>query len=130
MRVPQQIHDAILQHARFCAPLEACGLLATDGTGALRMVYCLTNVERSRRRFTVSPQEHFKALQHAERSGWSIGGVFHSHPTAPARPSVVDVAQALDPRWLYVIAGPLASPELRAFTIARGEVNELEVEVG
>jgi proteasome lid subunit RPN8/RPN11 len=130
LRLPSQVHEAILVHARFCAPFEACGLLALDDAGAVRMVYCLTNVERSRRRYTVSPQEHFKAIQHAERLGWTIGGVFHSHPEAPARPSSVDLAEARDPEWLYLIVGPLRTPEVRAFRIVRGAATELEVAVG
>jgi proteasome lid subunit RPN8/RPN11 len=71
------MHDAIVTHAQYCSPYEACGLIAFDETGSPRMAYCLTNAERSRRRFTVSPQEHFGALRHAERHGWVISGVFH-----------------------------------------------------
>ncbi len=129
IRLPVQMRDAMVAHARFCAPYEACGLVAVDGDGALRMVYCLTNLHRSSRRFTVAPQEHFGALQHAERLGWTIGGAFHSHPRAPARPSARDITEALDPTWVHFVVGPLSQPEVRAYRIARGVAEELEIAI-
>ncbi len=114
---------AIVQHMRFCAPDEACGLLAVDASGEPVMAYCLTNVDHSpRRRFTVDPAEHFRAMRHAEANGWAIGGSFHSHPRGRAVPSPVDVAAALDPTWWYVVAGPASRPEVRAYRIVEGMV--------
>jgi proteasome lid subunit RPN8/RPN11 len=125
--VSPQVREAMVAHARFCAPEEACGLLATDDTGAVRMVYCLTNVDRSPSSYTVDPTEQYNALMHAERNGWSLGGAFHSHPASGAVPSRTDVERALEPGWLYVIVG-LADPgrpELRAWRIDRGTVAEV-----
>jgi proteasome lid subunit RPN8/RPN11 len=116
---------AIVQHTSFCAPEEACGLLGVDAGGEPVMAYCLTNVDRSpRRRFTVDPAEHFRAMRHAEANGWTIGGSFHSHPRGRAVPSPVDVAAALDPGWWYVVAGPASRPEVRAFRIVDGIVDD------
>lgn len=124
--MPGQIHEALVSHARFCAPEEACGLIAIDEAGRLRMAYATTNVERSRVRFTVSPREHFGAIRHAERNGWSIGGSFHSHPDSAAFPSASDIAGALDPEWLYLVVGlGNGYPELRGFRIRGGLVAEV-----
>ena len=125
--LPAQINEAVIAHARFTYPIEACGLLALDEAGAIRMAYCLTNLDRSRYRFTVDPNEHFRALRHAERNGWEIGGVFHSHPFSPAFPSPTDVGGALDPTWLHVVVGLAdpSAPEVRVFTIADGVVTEI-----
>ena len=125
MDFPAQIRDAIVAHAEAAYPEEACGLLAGDGSGRLRMVYCLTNAEASPTRYTVDPVEHFRAMEHAERQGWEVAGVYHSHPASPAYPSPVDVATALDPEWLYVIVGPVAAPEVRGFRIRAGYVAEV-----
>ena len=124
MELPAQVRDAIVAHARTAFPDEACGLLAVDGAGAVRMVYCLTNSDPSPTRFSVDPDEHFGALLHAEHAGWAIGGVYHSHPVSPAYPSPTDVAGALDPDWLYVIVGPARRPQVRGFRIRNGEVCE------
>lgn len=130
MLLPAQIVDAVVAHGRFTYPEEACGLLAVDADGRVRMAYCLTNVERSRHRFTVEPTEHYRALRHAERHGWEIGGDFHSHPASPAYPSATDVAGALDPEWIHVVVS-LTDPDapvVRVFSIVEGEVTELEPE--
>lgn len=116
--------DAILAHSRLSYPNEACGLLAGDAEG-LRMVYCLTNAEESASRYTIEPSEHFGALQHAERSGWELLGAFHSHVHGPAVPSPVDVAEAAEPGWVWIVAGPVdGATELRAYRIADGVATE------
>lgn len=129
LTMPGQIRDAIVAHARFCAPEEACGLLAFDGAGRLRMAYCLSNVDASPSRFTVDPNEHFRAIRHAERNGWVIGGAFHSHPASEARPSPTDIAGALTAAWLHVIAGPLSMPAVRGFVIVGDRAVEVRLRV-
>jgi proteasome lid subunit RPN8/RPN11 len=121
-----EMHEAMVAHARFCFPEEACGLIAVDRDHSPRMVYATTNVDRSRVRFTVSPTEHFGAIQHAERCGWTIAGSFHSHPDSSAFPSARDIDGALDPSWLYVIIGfSNGGPNVRGFRIRDSEVAEV-----
>ncbi len=126
MRVPALILEAMIAHARFEFPNEACGLLAADETGALRMCYCLTNADGSQVSYTVDPTEHFRSMQHAERNGWELVGAFHSHPRSAAFPSSTDRRQALEPDWLYVIVGMVesADPEIKAYRIRDGVVAE------
>jgi [CysO sulfur-carrier protein]-S-L-cysteine hydrolase len=123
--IPSQAREAMLRHAISCLPEEACGLIAGDVDGAIRMVYPLTNAQRSTIAFTIEPVEHFRALQHADRNGWELIGVFHSHPTSGAYPSPTDIAQAAEPNWLYIVIGLRAEPELRVFRIRSGRVAEI-----
>jgi proteasome lid subunit RPN8/RPN11 len=123
---PSQIHLAVVAHAQFCMPEEACGLLAMDRSGRLRMAYATTNVERSSVRFTVAPGEHYGAIRNAERQGWAIGGSFHSHPESVAFPSARDIAGALDASWLYVVVGMGGGfPEVRGFRIREMRIDEV-----
>ena len=126
MEVPAEIRRAMVAHALFCYPEEACGLLAADEEGRLRMAYCLGNADASPVTYTLDPQEHFRALRHAEANGWHLAGVFHSHTRSPARPSPTDVARALEPDWLYVLVGleDRGDPEVRGFWIREGTVEE------
>ena len=126
MEVPTEIRRAMVAHALFCYPEEACGLLAVDGEGRLRMAYCLGNADRSAVTYSLEPEEHFRALRHAEANGWRLGGVFHSHTHSPARPSPTDVAQALEPDWLYMLVSleDREAPEVRGFWIRDGKVAE------
>jgi len=127
--LPVEMARAMVQHARFALPEEACGLLAGDASG-LRMVYPTTNLDHAVDRFTVDPQEHLRAWKHAERNGWSIVGAFHSHPRSDPYPSSRDVAGALDPEWLYVIVGRVTTrPRMAAFRIRAGRVTEVRVDL-
>lgn len=116
----------MVAHALFCYPEEACGLLAADEEGRLRMAYCLSNADRSPATYALEPQEHFRALRHAEARGWHLAGVFHSHSHSPAYPSPTDVARALEPDWLYVLVSlaDREAPEARGFWIRDGNVEE------
>lgn len=95
------------------------------------MVYCLSNIERSPVAYTLDPTEHMKAWRHAERSGWTLTGVFHSHTHTAAYPSKTDVARALEPQWTYWLVSleDQSDPEVRAFRIRDGEVDEETVAV-
>ena len=124
--IPEQIHAAMIAHADFCFPEEACGLIAVDEEHALRMVYAATNIDRSRTKFTVSPEEHFGAIRHAETQGWQVAGSFHSHPESAAFPSAHDIAGALDPEWLYVVVGLLGGvADVRGYRIRDFAVSEV-----
>ena len=123
MRISGEAVGAILTHARNCEPEECCGLIATDD-GEIVFVYPLTNVDRSPRSFTSAPDEALGAFLHAERSGWAIGGVFHSHPSGPEIPSKRDITEAADERWLHLLVSPSG---LKCFKIADGVVHEIEL---
>lgn len=117
----------MIAHAEFCAPEEACGLLAGSGD-TIEMVYCLTNADRSPTRYTIEPTEHFRAMRHAERMGLEIVGAFHSHPVSAAYPSVTDLRLALD-NWYWFIVSLAGRPTVRAFRLEDGSVDEVELEV-
>ena len=134
MDLPEQMREAMVAHARFAYPEEGCGLLASapgDDGPSLRMVYCLTNATRSPTRYTVAPNEHFRAMRHAESNGWELTGVFHSHTHSAAYPSPTDVQGALEPDWLYVIVGlsDPGAPDVRAYRIRDGHITEEELVV-
>lgn len=95
--------DAVLAHARHERPAEACGLLALDAQGTVRFVYCLSNADASPQSFMIAPEEFFGANRHAERQGWEIAGMFHSHPDGPPGPSKTDRARAPSSDWLYIV---------------------------
>jgi proteasome lid subunit RPN8/RPN11 len=130
--VPFQVADAMFKHSGWTYPEEACGLVAFDDDGDPVLTLCLTNVDHARDRFTITPDEQFGALQLAERLGYRIGAVFHSHTESEAVPSEFDVGGGADPEWLHFIVGPVAGrrPLLRAYRIVEGGVAEVKVTIG
>lgn len=130
--VPGQVADAMFKHSGWAYPEEACGLVAFDADRDPVLTICLTNADHRTDRFTISPEEHFGAQKLAERCGYTIGAIFHSHPRSEAYPSRWDVNGGADPMWLHFVVGPVMGkrPLLRAFRIVQGEVTEVRVTVG
>ncbi len=117
IRLPVQVREAIGAHANSCAPEECCGLLATDPIGEVRFAYPLTNAEHSATAFLIDPNESYGAFMHADRRGWSISGVFHSHPAGPGDLSDRDLVENTDQRWIHLLISPAG---LRAFRLESG----------
>ena len=92
----------IIEHCLAALPNEGCGMLAKDGDRVAR-VYPMGNEDASPVSYTVPPQEHFEALTDAESHGWSLEGVFHSHPRGPDGMSATDLIRVADPQWLYIV---------------------------
>jgi proteasome lid subunit RPN8/RPN11 len=116
-------------HARRDRPLECCGLLIGRGrsvTGAVAM----RNVEASPTRFRVDDREHI-ALRRALRllsPPLDVIGVYHSHPSGPARPSPTDLAEASYPEWLYVIVGMAGDRvRVRGFVLETGRMRPVRL---
>ena len=61
----------------------------------------------------------------AEKRGFELLGVMHSHTHTEAYPSPTDVNQAPDPAWHYVIVSlKREAPVLRSYRIVDGEISE------
>ncbi|MEA1903261.1 MAG: M67 family metallopeptidase [Actinomycetota bacterium] len=121
VRLSEDLRQKIIDHCLAELPNEGCGLLAMEGDRVVE-VYPTENLDRSPVGYTIPPEEHFAALTDAESHGWSLGGVFHSHPNGQARPSMTDVRAALEPDWAYLIVGLGDDPVVRAWSIREGQI--------
>jgi proteasome lid subunit RPN8/RPN11 len=118
----QNIHD----HAQAALPEECCGLLV-GRAGRIHEIWPARNVSPDpRRRFLVSPEDHFSAQRHVRARGLGVVGVYHSHPAGAAQPSPTDREEAAEEGFLYVIAAPSAS-ELRAWRFLQGNFHEVRL---
>jgi len=115
--IPPEVRAALEEHARAEGPNEACGLLLLRGGRAERYV-AGRNGAASPYRFEleVDPEVWF-----LEDDGYDLA-VFHSHLSAPPRPSRTDVENiGLWEGKPYVIL-TLATGELAAWRIAGGRI--------
>lgn len=112
VRLPEPIRDRIVSHCQAELPYEACGLLGVRN-GSVVETYPARNLDRSSTSYTVDPSDHFAAMVDAEERGFTLGGVYHSHPNGNASMSQTDVAKALEPEWVYLVVGlGSAEPEI------------------
>jgi proteasome lid subunit RPN8/RPN11 len=120
--------SVMTSHARGALPNEACGLFAgviEGDTKTVKAVYCLSNTDKSPEHFSMAPEEQFKIISDIRKTGYTLLGNFHSHPSTPARPSDEDIRLAFDPSLSYIIISLKdAEPILKSFTICNGKVSE------
>jgi len=86
-------------HAELAYPRECCGLVLADleaGILRVRQVMPTPNGATDRRRFRIHPCRVLKTMIRARQLGWSLAGVYHSHPEGQARPSTPDRLDSWD----------------------------------
>jgi proteasome lid subunit RPN8/RPN11 len=130
LRLTRTALDELVALAYDRYPEEACGLIAGPAAGEALAFYPCRNVAASARVYTLDPKDHLAAELDAERRGWEIVGVVHSHTHSEPYPSPTDVAQAPDPAWHYVIVSlKRDAPEVRAYHLVDGDIAEEPIEL-
>ena len=132
-----ELLQELIDWARVAAPDESCGILIGDrppdeGGRALRFHGLRNAAETPQTRYLIDPQEQADVMIPAEDAGEAVWGIFHSHPATPPIPSQTDVAQAFYPDSLYLLCS-LADPDhpdVRAWRIRDGQVDEVALEIG
>jgi proteasome lid subunit RPN8/RPN11 len=131
MRIPAQMRDEIVAHARAEAPNECCGMIgARDGQAT--SLYRARNAEESPLRYVVHPQDQFRIMEDMDERGEELGAIYHSHTKSPAYPSQTDINLAEgwpDPVYVICSIADDDSPELRGFAIRDDRVEEVELDV-
>ena len=123
--------DEIVAHARDELPNECCGLIAAEDGRAVKL-FRTSNAEASPVRYGLDPREQYRIMMEIERGGWILGAIYHSHTRSPAYPSQTDVNLAFYPDALYLIVSlqDTDRPDLRAYRIVDGQIDEVELSVG
>jgi proteasome lid subunit RPN8/RPN11 len=122
--VPDATRRALVEHAREEAPNEACGLLVVRAGVAERYVRG-RNAAASPYRFELELDD--PEVWFLEDDGYELA-VFHSHLSAPPRPSRTDVENVGLWRGKPYLIYCVASDELAAWTIEEGRIAPLELQ--
>ena len=122
MVIGSDVRAALEEHARAEAPNEACGVVVVRDGHAVRYERGRNRAESPYRfELDVDPEVWF-----LEDDGYDLA-VFHSHVSAPARPSRTDVENiGLWEGRPYLILS-LGTGELAAFAIEGGRISELRL---
>ena len=118
LTIPHTLYQALVAHARSQLPLEACGLLRGREGRVTGFLPAQNIAATPRTDYQVDPESLLRALSW-EDEGDELMAIFHSHPSSPPRPSLVDVARALYPDSVYLILSfqDPTHPQLQGFTI-------------
>ena len=129
MRIAKAQHDELVAHAEADAPDECCGYMRMSD-GRVEEVFRAENLRHSPYGYELDAKSLFAANE-LDDDGHGVA-IYHSHPRSAAEPSQTDINLAQYPHWLYVIvtlAGRDGGPEVRAWRIADGRVEEEDVVV-
>ncbi len=127
IRLPRPIVNRILTHVQQEPEREVCGFLAARGDEICSW-YPVRNIAGDAAiRFEMEPREQIAALRQMRERGEELFAIYHSHPSAPARPSASDLAEAGYPEALYLIVSldTKGVLEMRAYRIEEGGVTEV-----
>ncbi|MEW6039714.1 MAG: M67 family metallopeptidase [Pseudomonadota bacterium] len=128
--IPRHLVNQILHLAQASPGFEVCGLIGAAQGGRMRC-YPVPNVaDRPECRFLLDPKGQIEAMRAMRERGEELFAIFHSHPTAAAAPSSVDLEFAAYPEALHLIVSLNTKGvlELRGFRIgAAGAVSEVEL---
>jgi proteasome lid subunit RPN8/RPN11 len=121
LRIPKNIHDELISHAKEGFPLEVCGILG-GVEESVSAIYRMTNTDASNEHFMMEPKEQFAVVKDLRAQGLAMLAIYHSHPETPARPSEEDIKLALTPDVSYVIISlaDAAVADIKSYKISSG----------
>ena len=129
MRIPRDLYEQIIEHAREEAPNECCGMLASRDGRVVR-VYRARNAAASPLRYEIDGADQYRIQMDIDAADLELGAIYHSHTRTDPYPSQTDINLAFYPEALYVIVGLAGiEPQVRAYSIRNGRVAEAELVV-
>ncbi|MFI0896697.1 Mov34/MPN/PAD-1 family protein [Streptomyces sp. NPDC020983] len=133
LTITQELHDAIVAHARADHPDEACGIVAgPEGSGRPERFVPMLNAARSPTFYEFDSTDLLKLYREMDDRDEEPVIVYHSHTATEAYPSRTDISYANEPGAHYVLvstAEEFSEPQFRSFRIVDGTVTEEPVKV-
>ena len=128
MYISYAVARQIADHATAAAPDEACGLLA-GRSDAISLALPVKNIASApASQFQLDPQEQLRALKAIDAKGFTLQGVYHSHPNSAPIPSDEDIRGAIEESLLQLIVSLQGDkPQLKLWRISEGAVTPLEL---
>jgi [CysO sulfur-carrier protein]-S-L-cysteine hydrolase len=127
IQISRKLTNQLLHLAQLSPDYEICGLVGSKN-GIPSTCYPVDNIaEQPQQRFLLDAKQQIAAMAKMRIDGEELFAIYHSHPKAPAEPSIYDVAAAAYPDALYLIVslnikGVL---EMRGFKINQQKAEEV-----
>lgn len=104
---------------------EACGLLG-GLADRVEQVIPIENELHSSSRYRMEPRAQIRAFQAIEDAGFSLVGIYHSHPAGPMGLSSQDLREAAYPEAAYLIWSRQGNDwHCRGFRLEQGRAREI-----
>lgn len=131
-KLPRHITNQLLHLAQISPDQEVCGLIGSK-QGIASSVYSISNQDQQpAQRFELAPSEQISAMKAMREKDEQLFAIYHSHPSAPAVPSALDLQQAAYPEALYLIISLNTKGvlEIRGYQIDNKNAVEIPLQLG
>ncbi|HIG79893.1 MAG TPA: M67 family peptidase [Cycloclasticus sp.] len=123
LELPRKLVNELLHYAQLSNDQEVCGLIGKNSADDYTF-YPVNNVaEEPSTRFLMAPEEQISAMKKINNDGQTLFAIYHSHPTAPATPSAIDIELTSYPDAYYLIVSLNTKGvlEMRCFQLLHDE---------
>ncbi len=131
LKLPRPLVNNILTQAQQSPENEICGLIGGQNHNA-QHCYPIDNTAADQRcRYKMDPKEQINAMRQMRENNEELIAIYHSHPHAPAQPSVTDLNEAEYPEAAYLIVSlnTIGVLEMTAFCIKDKQAHEITLEL-
>jgi len=127
IQIPRKLANQLLHLAQISPNLEICGLVGSKNDLPSSCYPIKNTAQQPQQRFQLDPAQQISAMANMRDQGETLFAIYHSHPTAPATPSAIDIEQASYPEALYLIISLNTKGilEMRGFKIAHKSAQEI-----
>jgi len=131
LKLARPLVNSIMTQAQHSPELEICGLLGGIDGRALNCYPVTNQATDPSHRYRMDPSQQIEAMRQMREAGEELIAIYHSHPDAPALPSITDINEANYPEAIYLIVSLNTTGvlEMTAFTIRDGQAQELTLEL-
>jgi len=131
VELPRSLVNQLLQHAQQTEAKEVCGFISSQ-RGNPAQVYPVTNIALTPEcRFAMNPEDQINALRQMRERNEELFAIYHSHPSSPAVPSIIDLKEAGYPEALYLIISldTKGVLEMRGYRINGHDAEEVQLKL-
>lgn len=129
IHLSRKLTTQLLHLAQVSPNAEVCGLIGAKN-GEPKTCYPVANIaDNPATRFELEPQQQIAGMAKMREQNEELFAIYHSHPSAPAQPSITDIKMAAYPQALYLIISLNTKGvlEMRGFRIIDEKVDEVNL---
>ncbi|MBM4207673.1 MAG: M67 family metallopeptidase [Gammaproteobacteria bacterium] len=126
-QIPRKLTNELLHLAQLSPDAEVCGLIGAVN-GVPCTCYPVANAaDQPQRRFLLDAKQQIDAMAAMRAKNEELFAIYHSHPSAPAEPSVYDLDEAAynDALYLIISLNTKGVLEMRGFKINHNTATEV-----
>lgn len=125
--ISPEVFNEMIGHTRDVYPEEACGILAGRDK-QVTLIFKMTNIEHSPVSYLMDSREQFRVMKEIRQKGLDMLGIYHSHTSTDAYPSVRDINLAFYDVAYVIVSLAGEEPVARAFRILdQKNIEEIEL---